>query len=445
MHDTFTFRGLLPEKLADALELIQEPLPTDPLSAVGTLLCGYSGLLKLGSVCASDHRYAVPINLFWGNVGISGIAKTPTKKALIDEPAAEVRLLHKRNHELAVERHRQEFASTPKKDRPREPRPCFPHMTGYSPESMDIQLMLHEENGLGMLVLRDELSGLLQGLEQDAKRGGGNGEAQLLELFGSEPSTTIRVESYRSYERTHVSLYGNIQPEILQQRIDKRDPTGKWARFLWNHLPFGILELDYRDPTPEQLVEYSRAKQVLADYALRLHGRAAARVELSQAARKLLIEWFNDHQNTALLKSTPAVVTSMLMKTSAHALRLVGILHLVHNLEVDPLPPVDPDRMRLAMDIVDCLTTEMRFFYEGADDLQTDVVKRVHAASWRDGDPRVVTYQLCRNTKGVLTTPAMRNAGLFLSAIEQLVEMGYGEIIPDASPASFKATKALGL
>jgi len=52
MRDAFTFRGLLPEKLADALELIQEPLPTDPLSAVGTLLCGYSGLLKLGSVCA---------------------------------------------------------------------------------------------------------------------------------------------------------------------------------------------------------------------------------------------------------------------------------------------------------------------------------------------------------------------------------------------------------
>jgi len=97
------------------------------------------------------------------------------------------------------------------------------------------------------------------------------------------------------------------------------------------------------------------------------------------------------------------------------------------------------------MDIVDCLTTEMRFFYKGSDDLQTDVVKRVHAASWRDGDPRVVTYQVCRNLKGVLTTPDMRQAGLFLSAIEQLAEMGYGEIIPDASPASFKATKALGL
>jgi len=445
MRNTFTFRGLLPVKLADALELIQEPLPTDPLSAVGTLLCGYSGLLKLGWVCASDHRYEVPINLFWGNVGISGLAKTPTKRALIDDPAAEVRRFHMTNWQLAVERYDQEFAGTPQKDRPEKPRPRFPHMTGYSPESMDIQLMLHERDGLGILILRDELSGLLQGLEQDSKQGGGNGEAQLLELFGSEPSTITRVKSFRSYERTHVSLYGNIQPEVLQQRVDKRDPTGKWARFLWNQLPVRPLKLSYQDPTPQELADYNRAKQVLADYAMKLHGRPAARVELSQEARRLLIGWFDVHQNTALLKSTPPVVTSMLGKTSAHALRLAGILHLVHNLEADPLPPVDANRMQLAMDIVDCLTTEMRFFYEGADDLQTDMVKRVHATSWRNGDPRVVTYQLCRNTKGVLTSKEMRNAGLFLSAIQQLEEMGFGEIIPGASPASFKATRALGL
>ena len=445
MRDTFTFRSLLPETLADALELIQEPLPTDPLSAVGTLLCGYSGLLKLGWVCASDHRYEVPINLFWGNVAISGLAKTPTKRALIDAPAAEVRLLHKRNYELAVERYDQEFAGTPTKDRPPKPRPRFPHITNYSPESMDIQLMLHERDGLGLLVLRDELSGLLQGLEQDSKRGGGNGQAQLLELFGAEPSTTTRVESFRSYERTHVSLFGNIQPEILQGLIDKRDPTGKWARFLWNQLPVRPLKLSYEDPTPQELADYNRAKQVLSDFALKLHGLAPARVELSQPARKLLIEWFDVHQNTALQRSTPPVVTSMLNKCSAHALRLAGILHLVHNLEADPLPPVDAGRMQLAMDIVDCLTTEMRFFYEDADDLQTDMVKRVHAASWRDGEPRVVTYQDCRNTKGVLTKPAMRSAGLFLAAIQQLEEMGFGEIIPDASPASFKATRALRL
>ena len=48
MRDQFTFDSLLPADLADALELIQQPLPTDPLSATGTLLTGYSGLFKIG-------------------------------------------------------------------------------------------------------------------------------------------------------------------------------------------------------------------------------------------------------------------------------------------------------------------------------------------------------------------------------------------------------------
>ncbi|MDC3009109.1 hypothetical protein OA002_03105 [bacterium] len=47
MRDQFTFDSLLPADLADALELIQQSLPTDPLSATGTLLTGYSGLFKI--------------------------------------------------------------------------------------------------------------------------------------------------------------------------------------------------------------------------------------------------------------------------------------------------------------------------------------------------------------------------------------------------------------
>ena len=121
MRDQFTFESLLPADLADALELIQQPLPTDPLSAVGTLLCGYSGLLKIGTRVASDHQYSVPINLFWANVGVSGLAKTPIKQKLIDDPAATVRRLHKMNHENALESWRMQCEGLKGKDKPPKP------------------------------------------------------------------------------------------------------------------------------------------------------------------------------------------------------------------------------------------------------------------------------------------------------------------------------------
>lgn len=42
---------------------------------------------------------------------------------------------------------------------------------------------LHESDGLGLLIVRDEIAGLLQAVEADSKRGRNTGEAQLLELF----------------------------------------------------------------------------------------------------------------------------------------------------------------------------------------------------------------------------------------------------------------------
>ncbi len=136
MRDQFTFDSLLPPDLADALELIQQSLPTDPLSATGTLLTGYSGLLKIGTRVAQDHQYSVPCNAFWANVGYSGQGKSPIHQKLIRDPAAAIRLMHKHQHENAIERWQKETEGMKKDDKPPKPRPRFPHVGGnYSPEA----------------------------------------------------------------------------------------------------------------------------------------------------------------------------------------------------------------------------------------------------------------------------------------------------------------------
>ena len=111
MRDQFTFDSLLPADLADALELIQQPLPTDPLSATGTLLTGYSGLFKIGTRVAQDHQYSVPCNAFWANVDYSGQGKSPIHQRLISDPAkgtVGVRALQ--SIDIAV-RHAESFAA----------------------------------------------------------------------------------------------------------------------------------------------------------------------------------------------------------------------------------------------------------------------------------------------------------------------------------------------
>ncbi len=444
MRDQFTFESLLPADLADALELIQQPLPTDPLSAVGTLLCGYSGLLKLGTRVASDHQYSVPINLFWANVGVSGLAKTPIKQKLIDDPAAAIRRVHKINHEHAMERWSQQCEGVKGKDKPPRPRPRLPHAGGdYSPEALGMQLELHEADGLGVLLIRDEISGLLRTLDNDKRSGRGTGEAQFLELFDGGGGTSLRVEETRHYERSHVSLYGNIQPEVLRRHINGDDAAGKWARILFNQLPVQPLSLRCEDPTDAERVEYAKAQEKLSEYALRLHERKPDTTELSSDARRLLIDWFNNHQITALAPNTPQVVSALLGKSSAQAHRVAGILHLVGNVNsAAPESHVTEERMQTAINIVDTLIHETRLFHHGPQDLNTEVMRLVHDYSWNDGEPRAVTWQFAKEK--LCTKKKLRDLGArgFYAAISEWEEMGFGSINRDGT-TSYTATKAL--
>ena len=52
-----------PSDLADAAALISQPLPTDDLSVIGTLTCGYSRVQKLGNRIATSHENSVPTNI----------------------------------------------------------------------------------------------------------------------------------------------------------------------------------------------------------------------------------------------------------------------------------------------------------------------------------------------------------------------------------------------
>ena len=209
-RNVFSINALLPFELADAVHVLHQTLPTDDLSAVIALLTGYSGLLKLGTRVASSINYSVPANLFAAMVMHSGGAKTAVKRVLVDDPAKDIRREAARAHRRSMK----EWQAQDKKDRsPTAPRPVCPHLSDYTPAALSIQLQQNETLGLGQLIIRDEMSGLLQAISNDAQQGSGTGEAQLLEAFDGDGYSSIRVESApRSYDACHVSIFGNIQP-----------------------------------------------------------------------------------------------------------------------------------------------------------------------------------------------------------------------------------------
>ena len=132
-RDQFTFNRLLPPAMAAAVELVQEDLPSDPLSACLTFLVGLSGLLRIGTRTSSSLRHHVPVNLFFAVVAWSGVAKSPQKRKLVERPAAGLIQEAREQHDRAMRQWRQQNKDIKRKeDRPPEPKCVLPHLTDYN-------------------------------------------------------------------------------------------------------------------------------------------------------------------------------------------------------------------------------------------------------------------------------------------------------------------------
>ncbi len=466
----FSFRGLLPEDLADAVELLQAPLPTDVISAVLPVLSAYSGILKLGTKVTPNLGYSVPVNLFVAIVAISGIAKTSIKRAMVDAPILEIRReaarMNKREHENWQEQNR----GVKPADRTPPPAPIYPVLQDYTPAALSQQLQVNEYRGLGQLIVVDELHGLLNAISQDTRNGSGTAEAQLLETYDGSGYTSIRITAgSRSYSACHVSIYGSIQPDRLRQMINGRDDTGQFARFLFCRVPTRPLNLPDEDPTPQQRDAHQAAILLLHRYAERLHRLPPRTYELSREARSVFNRWFEEHQKDALAPGTPGIISALKGKTSAHALRLAGILHILRNLDAceeggEDLPRISRDTMDCAMAIVDQLTAETAAFHDapvatgGQDEEASEdaveasrlrLLQHIHHCSWSSQQP--ITRKQAKD-KGSRLLRRQCTAKAYSDCAAELVAQGYGELVDSGRgingkprAQSYRATKEMSL
>ena len=442
-RDQFSFHNLLPSDLADAVELVTEVLPADPLTSVLTLLCGYSGLLKLGTKITSDGRYKVPCNLYVGLVGPSGLTKSPLQKVLISEPSLELQQEEKACHEKRMA----EWEEADPKDRDKTPpRRCPLHLNEFSPEALGMWLEFYEKSGLGALLTRAELSGILRGIEADTKRGRGTAEAQFLESYDGDGCTSTRVGKQgvgevRSYSSCHVSLFGGVQDEVLKELINGKDASGKFARILMVKCPLKPLALKDDPDTPQEEEAYTKAQKALALWARQLYTLPPRTYRLSIEALRHLKPWFNAHQVEALKPSTPSVIQAMLNKTSANALRVAGMLHLDWTKGEAPDAEISLDHLRLATAMVDQCVAETREFHQPPESIGTELMRHVHSLSW-DNDVLkhdLITWQAAKD-KGI---KRIRDCGAkgFKKAISKLEEMGLGECLQAGTVPAFRAGK----
>ena len=435
-RDAFTLERLVPGQLGSSLKFLSKPLMTDDLTTTLFYLAAMSGLLKIGSNVQATIDWIVAAAMWVICVAKTGVGKTPIFKELCFLPMAKIAQQDAAEYKSEAAHYK---AQRPKERSPVEPRQYFPHVQKFSAAAMDRQLQWHEEAKRGLLILVNELEGLFQSIDADGRSGSGEASTQLLDMFNNVGSNTLRASTdNRTWQTSHIAVVGFTQPSKLRKRIGGEDDDGRWARFLNLLLPRGIMRCTRGKISPEAEAEIKRHRKVLADFAEAVFKLPVKTYKLAYEAQDRFCDWAEGYRLKADLDATDPVLAAFYNKVGDHALRLIGMLHLAQEFDLDaaragkwrPSDTIAVAVIELALEIMDLIVKETEAFHADDSDLVDQLIAKVKASPAIDWKWSAI--------KGSCNQ-AIRKGGfeLWKTAVFQMRESGIGEVTK-SKPLTFR-------
>lgn len=423
---------LFPDRLAMALQNRCRYLPAGPAAIAVTFLAGIAGCVKLGTrvVGSEAAGFNVPATLYTAVVAGSGYKKSPLGGLVITEPTTRIRedLREQTNRDRRAWLEQQKGEGKGKQKRPAEPepRPMLLTVSEVTGEGLAVQLAAHEARGVGLLIHRDEIAGLIGGLNQYKGNGKGNDQQQLLEAFDGRGSVALRVKSDapRACERCQLAIHGGIQPAVLRALVDRGDDSGLWARFLFAPLPATVVPLPEDDPEQTQIShDAAQALTEVVDKAYRLPPRTY-RLDWAAGHRFRSFELI---QQRRVHDAEVDAVSAIAGKAAGKVLRVAVLLHVIAIAAgvADPDADVPLARIEAAISLVTYCDGWVAGLHEAAaagDDLDAGalVLKLAgqRCVGWND-----LKHRLSRKQRLILP-----NVAAFTEVVRQLAAEGKGVV-----------------
>lgn len=352
LSELITLGYLFPAIVANALKTRTRYLPSDPVSIAIPYLTGQSSLLKLGTrlLAVSVSGMEVPLNLFSVLVAQSGGKKSPLKRAVIDEPLKELQEQAMAGNERRLLNWKHENEGVKDKDKTAKPAPAYVHVSKVTPEVLAQQMMYQEVAGLGMLLMRDEFSGLIGSIDQYKQSGKGDGMQQFLELFeGDGDISLFKTIDNVHFKASHLSIYSNSQKKVIAQYMKSGDEKGMWARFCMAPLPAVIIEMPPVDD-PEEERELEVARRVLRDVSKTIYTMPKRIMRFAPDARALFSRY--EAQQYKLTVANDDSIGSLHGKSAGKVARIAGILHCIE-MAASILETGEPGRPPLQIPLAD--------------------------------------------------------------------------------------------
>jgi hypothetical protein len=435
---------LLPPRLAEALKIRTQYLPADDVAACMAFLVCISGVVKLGTevIASRAADYRVPLNLYGALVARSGAKKSPLSRLLVSKPTEELRIELARSHSRAMENWTEQNKGVKPSERPDPPKAPYLSISDATAEALAQQLQVQEDRGLGLLLHRDELAGLFGNLNQ-YRSGRGSDSEQLLEAYDGSGFRSLRVAAAnggRAYSRCHLSIWGTIQPAVLQALVADGDASGLWARYLFIPLPEVVVPLAHEESDEEAAISEAAAA-LLAKACSHVYKLPRTSLTLDSGARKAFMDYEARCQGEAL-GATLAAQGALMGKAPGKVLRVAALLHLLWCWERNLSGPISPGAIDRGILLVDHLNAWALSIHEAASSGEaSDLMRLVHrlaqasggAIAWRD-----VAHKLSKAQRKEIDSAA---AGV---AVEALAGMGLGTVERTPRGAwSYRATGAL--
>lgn len=444
---TIRLTDFLPPSLAQALTIRTRSLPADDVATLVTFTIGLSGLVKLGSVVVASEAadYRVPLNLYGALVARSGAKKSPLLKLLVEKPSEPLRIELARDHTRAMEQWIDDNRGVKPADRPDPPQAAYLSISDCTAEALARQLQTQESRGLGLLIHRDELAGMFGNLNA-YRSGRGGDEEQLLEAYDGSPFRSLRVAAPgggRFYSRCHLSIYGTIQPAILQRLVADGDASGLWARFLFIPLPERVVPLPQSE-TPEEQQQTQWAMNHLAIVARFIFCQPVQALALDPAARAVFTAFEANAQGMVFRSSLPAH-GALWGKAGGKVLRLAGLLHLLHHACEDGhhQPLIGERAVEHAIKLVDHLNAwTLSLHQKAAEGGATELMRLIHRVARETSLPvtwRAIAGRLSKGQRSEVDSAAAA------AAMEALASLGVGHVEKGPRGAPIYTAKSVDL
>jgi hypothetical protein len=304
-----------------------------------------------------------------GKTPAAGAAQKPLKK--IQRKNGEHYKEKREDYEQELRAHKARVKQANKDGAPEPKPPAKPtwERTWVDNATIEALAKVLEKNPYGLAVFQDELTGWLGGFDQYKSGGKGNTRQQFIDIWGNNTIAIDRKgeEEPTVLERPFVSIYGNIQPKLVEEMgADRQD--GFINRFLMAYPPHHEARENANEISAR--AELSYQDLVLELYTLRTPAddeKFIDTMSFAPGAHAVFMKHSNKLAQRASDPGNPQSLRETYPKLRAYLARIALLLATCRELEAGGNMEVTEDDIHAAARLVDYFEASARKVYHRLD------------------------------------------------------------------------------